>query len=97
MSAWARVLWANQTGERAVSRVVTAATAGPGKLRAMRYTARSAAAATMQMRVRVPVMTYPERCHQAARKIEGNGGWAFERVVWGMRVPVRKRSQAAGM
>ena len=56
-----------------------------------------AAAVTMQTRVRVPLTTYPERCHQAARRIDGSVGWAFERVVWGMRVPVRKKSQAAGM
>jgi hypothetical protein len=51
----------------------------------------------MQTRVRVPLMTYPERCHQAARRMEGRGGWALVVVLCGMRVPSRKKSQAAGM
>jgi len=51
----------------------------------------------MQMRVRVPLTTYPERCHQPARRIEVRGGWALVRVLWGIRLPVRKKSHAAGM
>jgi hypothetical protein len=51
----------------------------------------------MQTRVRVPLTTYPERCHHAARRIEGSGGWAFVTVDSGIRVPRRKKSQAAGM
>ena len=76
---------------------VIAATAVVVRVLASLKTPSSAAAATMQTRVRVPLTTYPERCHQAARRIEGSGGWALVTVVCGMRVPVRKKSQAAGM
>jgi hypothetical protein len=56
-----------------------------------------AAALTRQIRVRVARIEKPKRRHQPARRMDGSGGWAFEAVVWGMRVPVWKKSQAAGM
>ena len=76
---------------------VTAATEVVARFLASLKTPSKAAAATMQTRVRVPLTTYPERCHQAARRIEGSGGWALVTVVCGISVPVRKKSHAAGM
>jgi hypothetical protein len=51
----------------------------------------------MQMKVRVPLGTKPERRHQPASRMDGSGGCALVMVVTGMRVPVRKKSHAAGM
>src|ERR1700745_3946783 len=97
MRAWARVLCANQTGQIAVRMPVTAAAAVLVRVFASLKTPSRAAAATMQTRVRVPLTTYPERCHQAARRMEGRVGWALVTVVCGIRAPVRKKSHAAGM
>jgi hypothetical protein len=60
---------------------VTAATAVVVRVFASLKTPSKAAAATMQTRVRVPLTTYPERCHQEARRIDGRGGWALVVVV----------------
>jgi hypothetical protein len=51
----------------------------------------------MQMKVRVPLGTKPERCHQPASRTDGSGGCALLTVVTGISVPVRKKSHAAGM
>ena len=51
----------------------------------------------MQMKVRVPLTTNPERCHHPASRMEGSGGWALVTVVYGIRLPVRTKSSAAGI
>jgi hypothetical protein len=60
---------------------VTVATGVAVRFFASLKTPSNAAAETMQTKVRVPLTTYPERCHQAARRMEGSGGWALVTVV----------------
>ncbi len=50
----------------------------------------------MQTKVRVPLMTKPERCHQAARRMEGSGGWALVVVDCGMSVAVAEEVERGG-